>query len=294
VAIKRGEIGIDIAVYSIAVLVFIVTLYPILFVFFVSISSPKAVFFNEIILLPDTVYFGAYAEVLKKQELWVYYYNTIWIVIIGTLLNLGITLLTGYVLSRKDFRFRNYCMAFVVFTMFFSGGLIPFYIQVRKLGLINTRWALVLPFALSAWNVIITRTYLQSSIPESLHEAAIIDGATKFQILTRVVAPLSKPIMAVIALWCAVGFWNSYFWALIFVPDPSKQPIQIFLMKLLVYGHIQELGQISDQFNLAEQAGMAEQMKYVVIIVTILPILMVYPFLQKYFIKGVMIGALKG
>ncbi len=290
--IKRGERGVDIAVYSIAVLAFIVTLYPILFVFFVSISTPKAVYYNEILFLPDGVYLQAYKEVLGKIELWKYYYNTVWIVVVGTVINLVLTLLTGYVLSRKDFRFRNYVMAFIVFTMFFSGGLIPFFIQVRRLGLINTRWALVLPQALTVWYVIMCRIYLQSSIPESLHEAAVIDGATKFQILTRIVAPLAKPVLAVIALWCAVNFWNSYFWALIFLPDPSKQPIQIFLMKILVSGYITDISIIAD--GAVEKMGVAEQMKYVVIIVTILPILCVYPFLQKYFIKGVIIGALKG
>ena len=291
--IKRGEIGIDIVVYIIAITVLIITIYPILFVFFVSISTPEAVFYNEIMFLPDTIQFESYKEVLKKSELWIYYYNTIWIVVIGTSINLIMTLLTGYVLSRKDFKFRNHIMAFIVFTMFFSGGLIPFYIQVRKLGLINTRWALVLPFAISTWNVIIMRVYLQSAIPESLYEAALIDGATKLQILTNIVAPLAKPVLAVIALWCAVGFWNSYFWALMFMPDPGKQPIQIFLMKLLVYGYFQELGLIGGLVSSAEQGGLIEQMKYVVIILTILPILSIYPFLQKYFIKGVMIGSIR-
>ena len=185
-------------------------------------------------------------------------------------------------------------MGFIVFTMFFSGGLVPFFIQVRRLGLINTRWALVLPFALSVWYVIICRTYLQSSIPESPHEAATIDGATKFQILARIILPLSKPVLAVVALWCAVGFWNSYFWALIFVPDPSKQPIQIFLMKVLVSGYITDISLAADGFDAVKKMGVREQMKFVVIVITILPILMVYPFLQKYFIKGAMIGALKG
>ena len=292
--IKRSEWGIDIAVYSIVVLAFIVTLYPILFVFFMSISTPQAVYFNEIIFLPDGVYLQAYKEVLEKAELWRYYYNTIWIVVVGTLLNLAMTLCTGYVLSRRDFRFRNYVMGFIVFTMFFSGGLVPFFIQVRRLGLINTRWALVLPFALSVWYVIICRTYLQSSIPESLHEAATIDGATKFQILARIILPLSKPVLAVVALWCAVGFWNSYFWALVFVPDPSKQPIQIFLMKVLVSGYITDISLAADGFDAVKKMGVGEQLKYVVIVITILPILCVYPFLQKYFIKGVMIGSIKG
>ena len=292
--IKRGEIGIDIIVYILAAIVLVVTLYPVLFVFFMSISTPRAVFSNEIRFLPDSIYLQTYKEVLAKREIWQYYFNTIWIVVFGTLINLVITLLTAYVLSRKDFRFRNYIMGFIVFTMFFSGGLIPFYIQVRRLGLINTRWALVLPFSLSAWNVIIARTYIQSSIPESLHEAAIIDGATKLQILIAVIAPLAKPVLAVIALWCAVGFWNSYFWALVFLPNPAKQPIQIFLMRILVYGQVEELGMIADGYDFTEKGGIAEQMKYVVIIITILPILAVYPFLQKYFIKGVLIGSLKG
>ena len=292
--VKQGERWIDVSVYLIALGVFVITLYPVLFVFFVSVSTPKAVFFNKILLIPDTIQFESYIQVLKKGELWRYYYNTVWIVVIGTTINLVTTILSAYVLSRRDFKLRNYLMAFIVFTMFFSGGLIPFFIIVKRLGLINTRWALVIPFSLSAWNVIIARTFIQSAIPEELHDAALIDGASKLQTLLRIVTPLSKPILAVIALWCAVGFWNSYFWALIFVPDNSKQPIQIFLMRLLVYGYIQELRTVSENLNIAKQGGMAEQMKYTVIILTILPILAIYPFLQKYFIKGVMIGALKG
>lgn len=289
----KSERGVDIIVYLIAVLVLIVTLYPILFVFIMSISTPKAVLYNEIFLLPDSLYLKSYADVFKKQEIWVYYYNTVWIVIFGTTINLFTTFITGYVLSRRDFKLRNQVMAFMVFTMFFSGGLIPFFIQVRRLGLVNTRWALVIPFAISTWNVIIARTYFKMAVPESLHEAAIIDGASKFRIMIHIIAALSKPIMAVIALWCAVNFWNSYFWALIFLNNPKKQPIQIFLMKLLIQGKTGELGLIDRQTDLVQMAGAAEQMKYVMIIMTILPILCVYPFLQKYFIKGVMLGSLK-
>jgi len=178
--------------------------------------------------------------------------------------------------------------------MFFGGGMIPFFIQVRKLGLVNTRWALVLPFALSAWNVIIARTYLQSAIPESLHEAAIIDGASKLQILTMIILPLSKPILAVVALWCAVGFWNSYFWAMILVPNPAKQPIQVFLVKSLIQQGDSTFTTLMQGMQTVEGMSAVEQMKYVLIVITILPILAVYPFLQKYFIKGVMIGSIKG
>ncbi|HDY87337.1 MAG TPA: carbohydrate ABC transporter permease [bacterium] len=293
-SIKRGELGIDIIVYAICALVLAVTLYPILYVFFMSISTPRAVYMNELSFLPDGIYLQSYKDILSKSEIWVYYYNTIWIVGFGTSINLILTLFTGYTLSRKDFKFRNYLMAFMVFTMFFSGGMIPFFIQVRKLGLVNSRWALVLPFALSAWNVIIARTYFQSAIPESLHEAAIIDGASKFQILTRIIMPLSKPILAVVALWCAVGFWNSYFWALVFLPNPAKQPIQVFLVKALIQHSSSQLTILLQGFETVEGMSVLEQMKYVIIVITILPILAVYPVLQKYFIKGVMIGSLKG
>ena len=293
-SIKRGELGIDIIVYIVCALVLVVTLYPILYVIFMSISTPRAVYMNELLFFPDGIYLESYKTILSKSEIWLYYYNTIWIVIFGTGINLILTLFTGYTLSRKDFKFRNYLMAFMVFTMFFGGGMIPFFIQVRKLGLVNTRWALVLPFALSAWNVIIARTYFQSAIPESLHEAAIIDGASKLQILTMIILPLSKPIMAVVALWCAVGFWNSYFWAMVLVPDPSKQPIQIFLVKSLIQQSDSALTVLMQGYQTIEGMSAVEQMKYVIIVITILPILCIYPFLQKYFIKGVMIGSIKG
>ena len=291
--VKRGEIGIDIIVHAIAGLVFIVTLYPILFVFFMSISTPRAVSSNEVMFLPDGIYLSSYKEILQKQEIWRYYFNTIFIVVIGTITNLLMTLLAGYVLSRRDFKFRNYLMIFVVLTMFFSGGLIPFYIQVRRLGLIGSRWALILPFALNAWNVIIMRTFLRMAIPEELYEAATIDGATKLQTLTRIVAPLAKPVLAVVGAWSIAGLWNTYFWAMIFLPNSKKQPIQMFLMKVLVQGRGRDAG-LAAGLGMIDQIGAAEQMKFVVIILGILPIVMLYPWLQKYFIKGVMLGSLKG
>ncbi len=158
----------------------------------------------------------------------------------------------------------------------------------------NTRWALIIPFAVAAWHIIITRTYFQSAIPDSLHESALIDGAGRTRILVSIVVPLAKPVIAVIALWTAVGFWNTYFWALVFIFDADKQPIQIFLVKLLIQGQGAELGLGRAPGMLTRNSGVAEQMKYVAIVVTIAPIVAIYPFLQRYFIKGVMIGALKG
>lgn len=292
--IRRGEPWLDVIVYMISIAAFIVTIYPFLYVFVMSVSTPTAVLYNKIKFLPDSIYLDSYRQVFSKPDIWMYYYNTIWIAVVGTVLNLIMTVLFAYPLSKKDFKLGKYIMKLMVFTMFFSGGLIPFFIQVNKLGMYNTRWALVIPFALSAWNIIITRTYFKSSIPESLDESAIIDGATRLRILYSIIIPLSKPILAVIALWSAVGFWNSYFWAMIFIQDPAKHPLQIFLMRLLVQSQGSELGLAAATESLAIRTGIAEQIKYVVIVVTMAPILCVYPFAQKHFVKGVMIGSIKG
>ena len=297
-AIEHRDRRLDVVVYGFAIFTLIVTAYPIIFVFFMSISTPDAVFLNKIRFLPNALYLDTYASLLSREELWLFYYNTVYIVAFGTAINIILTVVAGYVLSRRDFRLRNVAMAMMVITMFFQGGIIPFYLVVRSLGLINTRWSLILPFAINAFHVIIARTYIQSSIPESLHESATIDGASKLRILVSIVAPLTKPLIAVIGLWSAVFFWNSYFWPLVFIRDQGKQPIQIFLQKLLVLGQAGELGLLEGAAEagimLAGRSGTAEQMKYVAIVVTIVPILCVYPFVQKYFIRGVMLGALKG
>ena len=293
-AIRNREPGLDVAVWSIAVLVLLVTVLPFLYVLFLSVSTPEGVFFNEVMFLPDRIYLKSYADIFERSRIGTFYFNTVWIVTVGTAINIVLTCMAAYPLSRRDFRLRNVFMAFIVFTMFFHGGIIPFYMVVRNLGLLNTRWALVLPFAVFAWHIIITRTYYQAAIPDSLQESALIDGAGKLRILTSIVVPLSKPVLAVVALWTAVNFWNTYFWALVFIHDPNKQPIQLFLVKLLVQGLGREMGLVGAEESLATRSGAAEQMKYVAIIVTIAPIMAIYPFLQRYFIKGVMIGALKG
>ena len=293
-AIRHREPGLDVAVWSIAVVALLVTGLPFLYVLFLSVSTPEAVFFNQVLFLPDRIYLQSYADIFERAAIGTFYFNTVFIVAIGTAINLVMTCLAAYPLSRRDFRFRHLFMGFIVFTMFFHGGIIPFYIVVRSLGMVNTRWALIIPFAVAAWHIIITRTYFQSAIPDSLHESALIDGASRTRILVSIVVPLAKPVIAVIALWTAVGFWNTYFWALVFIFDADKQPIQIFLVKLLIQGQGAELGLGRAPGMLTRNSGVAEQMKYVAIVVTIAPIVAVYPFLQRYFIKGVMIGALKG
>ena len=282
----------DVVVYGAAFAAFAVTLAPFLYVAFRSISTPEAIFYNQIIFFPDGVYLDSYRLFLSNGQVLRYYANTIAIVTAGTACNVVLAFITAFVLSRRDYVLRNYLMAFIVITMFFSGGLIPFYMVVRGLGILNTRWSLVLPFALSPLYVIIARTFMQSAIPEDLFESAAVDGAPKWTMVWSIAAPLSKPLMAVIALWAAVYFWNSFFWATVFVVDPDKQPIQVWLRRLLTIGSSNDAG-LTMEATFATQSGKAEQMKFVAIMVTIIPILSVYPFLQRFFVKGVVIGALK-
>jgi putative aldouronate transport system permease protein len=279
--------GLLVAILLVAVLV---TLYPFIYVLSMSISTPLEVLNKTVYLFPKGIDFGSYRLLLENKSIWQSYYNTIWYTVVGTSINIVMSLLIAYPLSKSAFFIRKPLMLYIAFTMFFSGGLIPFFILVSQLGLYNTRWAIVLPAAISTWNVIIARTYFQS-LPESLAESAKIDGANELRILVRIVLPLSMPILAVLTLFYAVGHWNSYFPALLFLPDPKLHPLQLFLMRVLI--------QMRYELATALQVGVfravqAEQLKYSTIIVTILPILCVYPFLQRYFVKGVMIGALKG
>jgi len=266
-----------------------VTLYPFIYVASMSFSESKYVIARSVWLFPKGFSLEAYKLVLNNPFIWKAYYNTIWYTVIGTFINVAMTILAAWPLSRKSFFVRNYVMTFIVITMFFGGGLIPTFILVSNLGLYDTRWAMILPGAVSAFNIIIARTFFQA-IPEELVESAKLDGANDLTVLFRIILPLSMPIIAVLTLFYAVGHWNSYFNAILYLSSPDLHPLQIYLMKILVA--------LSDQFAGATTAGIVrtaevEQLKYSSIMVTVLPILFIYPFLQKYFVKGVMIGALK-
>ena len=267
------------------------TLYPFVYVFSMSVSDPQAVMSREIWLLPKGFQLESYRLALKSQILIRSYGNTLLYTSVGTLINLVLTTSAAYALSRKSFRLAGPVMFFVIITMFVSGGLIPTFILVRSLGLYNTRLAVILPYSVGAWNLIISRVYIQTSIPDSLVESAKMDGASELRILTSIIVPLSKPLLAIISLFAAVMFWNSYFPALLYLPNPKLQPVQVYLVRLLVYAS-NELAEETD--NIVDQAMALSQIKYTVVIVTILPIVCLYPFLQKYFVKGIMIGAIKG
>ncbi len=269
--------------------VIVITLYPFVYVFSMSISAPQYVISESVWLFPKGFSLESYKRVFENDDIYIAYYNTIYYTVVGTFLNVVFTILAAYPLARRTFFARKWIMTMIVITMFFSGGLIPSFLLIKELGLYNTRWALLLPGLTSAFYIIITRTFLQG-IPESLSESARIDGANDIKILTSIILPLSKPIIAVLALFFAVGHWNSYVSAMIYLSDVKLQPMSVYLMKVVVQNNDMMVDNMSDSLD---RTLFSAQLKYSIIIVSVLPILLVYPFLQKYFVKGVMIGSLK-
>jgi len=233
--------------------------------------------------------------VLNTPNLWRSYYNTLWYTVVGTLLNLVLTIAAAYPLSHSNFVLRKIFTLFITITMFVSGGIIPLFILVSKIGIYNTRWAIVLPAAVNAFNIFLMRVYFQTSIPKELIETATIDGCNDIRILLKIILPLSKPIVSVIGLFVAVGFWNNYFSALLFLPNANLQPITVMLQRVLIMNSVTSLISITmDPEAQMTALSYASQIKYTVVIVTILPIVCIYPFFQKYFVKGIMVGSLKG
>lgn len=267
-----------------------IILYPIIIVVSSSFSDPVAVMANKVKLLPYDFTLKVYKLVFNNSEIWRGYGNTIIYTVIGTFINVFMTAIGAYPLSRRDFDARNIFMAIFTFTMFFGGGMIPSYLLVKNLHLYNTIWALIIPGAVSTWNLIIMRTFFQSSIPVEIQESAFIDGANDLVIFFKIVLPLSGPILAVMTLFYGVGHWNNWFSALLYISDRRKYPLQIILREILIQSSTQDMsgGAVSDQETIGEG------IKYATMVISTLPIMCLYPFLQKYFVKGVMIGAIKG
>ncbi|MCV4234765.1 carbohydrate ABC transporter permease [Virgibacillus sp. LDC1] len=290
---SRSERIAGVFIYIILSFITLLVLYPLFFVLIASISAPETVMRGEVWLWPKELSFVGYERLFANSDLMQGFLNTLLYTTTGTALNVLMTIAAAYPLSRADFNGRGIFTAIIVFTMFFSGGMIPNYLLVKELGMLDTIWAIIIPSAVSVWNIIIMRTFFQSSIPKEMQEAAFIDGASNMRVLWRIVLPLSGPILAVMVLFYAVGHWNSYFSALIYLSDRANYPMQLFLREILVQGQMQEMVDISDD-SLARSLMDAEAIKYAAVIVTNLPMLLLYPFLQKYFVKGVMIGAIKG
>lgn len=287
-AADRAYLGF---VYLFVIMCSFIALYPMVYTFSMSISSPEHVALNDIFFLPKGFSLQAYKLVFEDNEIWGAYMNTIWYTVVGTVLSVVLTVLSAYPLSRKRFFLRKKLTLFVMFTMYFSGGMIPMFLLITKIGLYNTRWACIFPYLISAWNLIVCRSFFES-IPETLGEAASIDGASPYKIFSKIYLPLSKPIIAVMTLFYAVGQWNGYFAAMMYLPNSDLHPIQMYLRKILILSNTQ-----SSMGNSAmggfERSLATQQLKYAVIIVTILPILAIYPCVQKHFVKGVMIGSIK-
>ncbi|MBP1991672.1 carbohydrate ABC transporter permease [Paenibacillus eucommiae] len=287
---NKTEKTVDVLILLVMLLVIVVTLYPFIYVVSMSISEPKHVINNSVWLWPKGFSLEAYKRVFENPDVWQSYYNTLFYTIVGTAVNVAMTLLGAYPLARKEFFLRNQIMVFIIITMFFNGGMIPLFLLIKNIGLYDTRWALILPVAVGVYFIIITRTFLQG-LPESLQEAAKLEGANDIQILYKIIVPLSMPIIAVLSLFYAVGHWNSYFSAMLYLSDPKLHPMSLYLVKILVQNSDSMVQEMAQDIN---RTLYSVQIKYALIIVTILPILFVYPVLQKYFVKGVLIGSLKG
>ena len=268
----------------------LIVLYPVYFIVIASFSDPDAVLNGDVVLYPVKITFEGYAKILERTDIWRGYGNTILYTALTVVLSLLVTVPAGWALSRKTLPGKKLFMIYFIIPMFFGGGLIPFYNVMSSLGLVNTIWAVVLPSILSVWNLFMTKTFFESSIPNSLIEAATIDGAGSFRIFATIVLPLSKAIIAVMALYYAVGQWNSYFNAMIFLQDETLYPLQLVLKEILIASESTTGGSGE---TILQQYRLANQLKYVSVIVSSVPVLCLYPFVQKYFAQGVMIGALK-
>lgn len=280
----------DIFLYAVGVLVILVTVLPFLHVAAMSLADPMKAMREEIFLIPWGINLEAYKLVFQNSSFITAYMNTFWYTGVGTVVNVVLTIMLAYPLARREFFLRRPLMMAITFTMFFSGGLVPMFIIVSRLGIYNTRWAIILPTAISTWNLIVCRTFFEG-IPESLIESGKLDGASEFRILTSIVLALSMPIIAVLVLFYAVGHWNSYFSAVLYLSDTKLQPLQIYLRRVLIQATSEMGGDMKEGFD---RDMAVHQLKYAAIIVSILPIIVLYPFLQRYFVQGVMIGAIKG
>lgn len=274
-------------------LILAVVIYPLVFVLSASVSEPEMLLKGEVWLFPKGFTLDSYRRVFQNRDILIGYINTIKYTVVGTVINLFMTIAAAYPLSRKDFYGRGVITAMMVFTMFFSGGLIPRFLLVRDLGLYNTMWALILPGAVSVWNITIMRTFFQTGVPYEIQEAAMIDGCSNIKILTRIVLPLSMPVIFVMVMFYSVGHWNAYFNALIYLTDRAKYPLQVILREILIQENMGDMASIMDE-GVIRQMMLAEGLKYAVVVVANLPVLMIYPLIQKHFTKGVMLGGLKG
>lgn len=271
----------------------LIVLYPLYFIVIASISDPNAVLSGEVIWFPKDLDFSGYNKIFADKNIWTGYYNTFVYTILGTILNVILTMGIGYPLSRKYFSGRKPIMIFLMITMYFGGGMVPTYLLVKDLGLRNTATIMIVMGAVNVFNVIITRSFLQANIPSELEEAASIDGCSQLKFFFKMVLPLSGSIIAVLILYYGIWHWNDYMTGLIYLDDGDKYPLQLIIRSLLIQTQM-EANDVASIESLSERLKVAESIKYGVIIISSLPVLVLYPFLQKHFTRGVLVGAVKG
>lgn len=290
--VSGKDLAFNIVLYTICILILLVVLYPLYFIIIASFSNPTEVANGRVWLWPSQFTLEGYQEILKHQDIWLGYKNTILYTVVGTAIGLFVNIPAAYALSRKDLVGRKVITFFFIFTMFFNGGLIPTYFTIRDFNLYNTFWVMVLPFSVVVYHIIIARTFFDTSLPDSLFDAAQIDGCSNLRFFFQMALPLSKAVIAVIALYTAVAQWNAYFNALVYIKDDALKPLQLIIRNILIAN--QAMAGTGDGLAAQEARRLSELMKYAVIIVTTVPVMCIYPFVQKYFSKGVMIGAIKG
>lgn len=289
---RGGDLLFNVVLCTFMFATLVTVIYPLYFILIASFSEPDAVYGGKLWLFPIGFTLDGYGELFKHPQIWVGYGNTILYTIVGTIVGLAVNIPAAYAISRKDLVGRRAITLYFIFTMFFNGGLIPTFLTVKFFGLYNSFAALVLPFSVVAYNILVARTFFANTIPEELWDASRIDGCGNLQYFFRVVLPLSKAIIAVLALWMAVGQWNSYFYALIYIRDEQLYPLQLVLRNILIVNQVQS--NIGSGDAVKASLRVAGLLRYSVIIVSTIPILIMYPLVQKHFNQGVMIGAVKG
>lgn len=295
----QGDFRFDVVNMIVLGLITLLFFYPMYLCLISAVSSPEEVYAGRVLLFPKGFNSEGFQRVIENDSLWRGYLNTIFYTVLGTCINLALTMTGAFVLSRRTFALRTPLNWMVLFTMFFGGGMIPTYLLVKDLKLLNTVWSLVLPGAISTWNLIITRTFLATSIPNELQEAAYIDGCNNIRFFLRIVLPNATTIIAVIGLFYAVDHWLSYWNAMLYITDETKYPLQLVLRDILLKAEVAlesaRSGEDSESaMAVVELLRISESVKYIVVIAGTLPLLIVFPFVEKYFVKGVMIGSVKG
>lgn len=295
-SIKRqvtwNDLIFNIILYGMSIIILLIVIYPLYFIVIASFSNPTEVANGKVWFVPSQFTVDGYKEIMRHSELWTGYRNTIVYTVLGTVTGLAVNIPAAYALSRRDLVGRKLITFFFIFTMFFNGGLIPTYFTIRDFGLYDTFWVMVLPFSVVVYPIIIARTFFDSSLPQGILDAAQIDGCGNLRFFFQIALPLSKAVLAVIALYTAVSQWNAYFNALVYIRNEDLKPLQLVIRNILITN--QAMAGTGDGLAAQEARRLSELMKYAVIIISTVPIMCVYPFVQKYFSQGVMIGAIKG